>query len=281
VSAGVCLVCSGTYAASSLPGLLECRRCGFVSADMTLSDEEIRRLYAEAYFKGAEYHDYVADRATIQKHFRARLGRLLRHVPDAANRRMFEIGAAYGFFLDVARDHFQSVAGIDISADAVRYAREQLGLSVEAGDFLDAPVSGGLDVVCLWDTIEHLQHPDRYVEKVAAEMAPGGVIAVTTGDISSRVARWRGAKWRQIHPPTHLHYFSRQSLTRLLERCGFAVSYVGYDGGYRSVDMMAYILLAIKRDRADLYRMLKRTGLLDWTLYLNLYDIMYVIARRT
>jgi SAM-dependent methyltransferase len=281
MSSVACLVCGGAYGRSPLPGLLQCARCGFISADVELSDAEIRGLYAEDYFKGAEYLDYVADRATIQKHFRARLRRLLRYVPDPANRRLFEIGAAYGFFLDVARERFQHVSGIDISADAVRYAREELGLAVEAGDFLDHPVAGGLDVVCLWDTIEHLQHPDRYVEKIAAEMAPGGVIAVTTGDISSRVARWRGAKWRQIHPPTHLHYFSRQSLTRLLERCGFSVSYIGYDGGYRSADMMAYILLAIKRDRADLYRVLKRTGLLNWTLYLNLYDIMYVIARRT
>jgi 2-polyprenyl-3-methyl-5-hydroxy-6-metoxy-1,4-benzoquinol methylase len=274
-------VCGGSYTPSPLPGLLQCGRCGFISADLELSDAEIRRLYAEDYFKGAEYHDYVADRATIQKHFRARLRRLLRYVPDAANRRLFEIGAAYGFFLDVARGHFRDVGGIDISADAARYAREELGLAVDAGDFMEARIPGGLDVVCLWDTIEHLQHPSLYVEKVAAEMQPGGLIAVTTGDISSRVARWRGSKWRQIHPPTHLHYFSRQTLTRLLERSGFAVTYVGYDGGYRSVDMMAYILLAIKRDRADLYRLLKRTGVLDWTLYLNLYDIIYVIARRT
>ena len=55
---------------------------------------------------------------------------------------------------------------------------------------------------------------------------------MTTGDIGSLMARWRGARWRQIHPPTHLHYFSKLTLAQLLERHGFTVAYAGYDGMY-------------------------------------------------
>ena len=259
------------------PDLLRCKGCGhrFYRGAETVDSTA---LYGHNYHDNEEYLDYAGQRETLARNFRDYLDRMERH--GAGGGSLLEVGCAHGFFLAEAAARFPRVHGLDVSASAVTAARERLGVSAEAADVCTHRPSAPYDVVCLWDTIEHLQHPDRYVGKVAAEMAPGGVIAVTTGDISSRVARWRGAKWRQIHPPTHLHYFSRQSLTRLLERCGFAVSYIGYDGGYRSVDMMAYILLAIKRDRADLYRMLKRTGLLDWTLYLNLYDIMYIVAKR-
>jgi SAM-dependent methyltransferase len=260
--------------------MLTCAACRFVTADVTISPEELARLYGPEYFHGAEYMDYVADREPIQHHFRARLRRLVRYVPDSRAKDLLEIGSAYGFFLDVAKDHFRSVRGIDISVEASRYAREQLGLPVVAGDFLEQPGGDTLDVVCLWDTIEHLQHPGRYLEKISGQVRPGGVVALTTGDIDSWVARWRGSRWRQIHPPTHLHYFSMATLTRLLDRFGFTVVYRGYDGVHRNVDTMAYILLTIKRDRKRLYRALKATGVLNWNLYLNLFDIMYVIARK-
>lgn len=275
-----CLVCGGSYGPSAIPGLVRCGQCGFVSADVQLSHDELAGLYSHKYFAGEEYRDYVAERALIERQFRARLARLLRFVPSPGSKRLFEIGAAYGFFLSVAREVFQRVEGIDIAADAAAMARESFGLPVAAGDFLDHRIDGPVDVICLWDTIEHLARPDLYVQKAAAITKPGSVLALTTGDIDSLVARMRGARWRQIHPPTHLHYFSRATLTRLLDRHGFEVKYVGHEGMTRSVDTMAYILLTIKRRQHRLYRALKSARLLDWHLRLNLRDILFLVAER-
>ena len=44
---------------------------------------------------------------------------------------------------------------------------------------------------------------------------------------------------------------------------------------------MAYILLTIKQKRPAIYAALKRTGFLNWNLYLNLYDIVFLIARKS
>ena len=275
-----CLVCGGQYKAASLPGLLECASCGFITADVDLTADALRELYTSTYFSGEEYRDYVGERALFEKHFRQRMRTLLRFVPDPGTKRLLEIGSAYGFFLAVAREHFKSVEGIDISADAVGYAVSELGLTATAGDFLDYPLAHPVDVVCMWDTIEHLQHPHLYIERASANMNRGGVIAITTGDIGSLMARMRGAKWRQIHPPTHLHYFSKATLTKLLDRCGFTVRYSGSDGVYRSLDTIAYIILNIKRQQPGLYRMLKKTGLLRLDFYLNMYDIMFLIAEK-
>jgi hypothetical protein len=180
----------------------------------------------------------------------------------------------------VAQDQFQRVEGLDLSEDATRYAREELGLPVGAADFLNYDSAGTVDVVCLWDTIEHLEKPHLYLEKLGRVMSRGSTIAITTGDIGSLVARFRGARWRQIHPPTHLQYFSRATLLRLLDNYGFRPRYCGYDGIYRSVDTMAYIVLNIKNRQPWLYSFLKGSGLLNWNLYLNLYDVLFVIAEK-
>lgn len=155
-----------------------------------------------------------------------------------------------------------------------------LKLNVTAGDLLHQASIGNPDVVCLWDAIEHLDRPDAYLEILARAMPRDSVIAMTTGDIGSVVARIRGQRWRQIHPPTHLHYFSTRTLTQLLQNCGFEVFHTHHEGTYRSLDTAAYTILNIKHRKPSIYRILKKTGLLRFSFYLNIYDIVLILARK-
>jgi 2-polyprenyl-3-methyl-5-hydroxy-6-metoxy-1,4-benzoquinol methylase len=275
-----CLVCAGRYRPSRIAGLLTCEECKFATADLTISEEELRQLYSTRYFVGEEYRDYVADRLVIERQFRLRLRRLLRFVPDAHKKNLFEIGCAYGFFLSIAKNTFHSAEGIDISNDAIEYARQVLGVNARSSEFLTHEFGMAPDVVCMWDTIEHLRRPDLYIEKIADSLPRGGLLALTTADLDSWVARARGSKWRQIHPPTHLHYFSRKTLSRLLHRTGLKIKYMRTEEMYRRVDTMAYIILCLKNNRSDLYSFLRKTRLLNWDLYLNLGDIVFVVAEK-
>ena len=280
-SADRCIVCAGTDAAPLYPGILRCRSCGYVFADMRLTDEELFALYNEEFFTGAEFSDYAADAKFFRKNFRLRLRELEKFLDPARHRRLLEIGCAYGFFLDVARGEFAHVEGIDITDAGVRYAREELKLDVVQADFLAHDYGARkFDVVCMWDTIEHLREPQRYVEKIAARTERGALFALTTGDIESLNARLRRDRWRLIHPPTHLHYFSAKSIARLLDAHGFDVVYNRYCGFYRSIGNMAYNVLVLRQQKPQLYRPLERLGVGRLGFYLNLYDIMYVIARR-
>ena len=277
-----CIVCERDDTAAPLyPGLLRCRACDYVFADMRLTDAELFQLYNEEFFTGAEFSDYAADEKFFRKNFALRLRELKKFLDPARHRRLLEIGCAYGFFLDVAREEFARVEGIDITDAGVRYAREELHLNVVQADFLAHDYGADkFDVVCLWDTIEHLREPHRYVEKIAAHTEPGALLALTTGDIESLNARLRKDRWRLIHPPTHLHYFSPKSIAQLLDAHGFDVVYNRYCGFYRSIGNMAYNVLVLRQQKPALYRPLERLGIGGLGFYLNLYDIMYVIARR-
>jgi 2-polyprenyl-3-methyl-5-hydroxy-6-metoxy-1,4-benzoquinol methylase len=275
-----CDVCGSDGSALGYAGLRRCASCSHVWADMSIEMEAIHRLYRRSYFFGDEYSNYLEDRRIIEKNFAGRLATLRRFL-TASHRRLFEIGCAYGFFLNAARASFDSVQGIDVSEDAVRFATQELGCTVSCGDLLDADVSGQtFDVVCLWDTIEHLATPRRYLEKVSSRMPAGSLVAITTGDIGSLNARLKRGRWRLIHPPTHLHYFTRQSLTRLLERCGFFVVNVEYCGVYRSVGGMLHNLVARRWQWPRVGRGLRSVVPASLDVYLNLHDIMYIVAER-
>jgi 2-polyprenyl-3-methyl-5-hydroxy-6-metoxy-1,4-benzoquinol methylase len=279
------LVCDGLLEPHErLRGLLRCQVCGFVTADLTISSGEIQAIYGRDYFHGCEYADYVLEGPSLKLNFRQRMQTLTRYLPAHLSNTLFEIGCAYGFFLELARNEFMRVRGVDISDDAVRYAKESLGVDAVKADFLSAEIGEGFDVYCLWDTIEHLMEPNRVIAKISRVMNPQGVVAITTGDIGSLLARIQGRSWRMIHPPTHLHYFSRATLVQLLVRYGFEVLAVEYPSTTRTLRMILSGLLVLGRPASSwtisLYRALERLPFLDLSIPLNTFDIMYVIARR-
>jgi len=112
----ICTLCGGGSFDEYSPGVRRCRGCRFVSADLSLSDDELRTLYSREYFFGSEYQDYVADQRVHQRNFRLRLEVLGRFLDPARHRHLLEIGSAFGFFLKVARERFDTVRGFDLRA---------------------------------------------------------------------------------------------------------------------------------------------------------------------
>jgi SAM-dependent methyltransferase len=247
---------------------------------VAISDAELERLYGRDYFHGQEYLDYVAEEESLRLNFRRRLATLRRLIPDLAGAELLEIGCAYGFFLDEVRGEVARASGIDISAEAVAFARAGRGVDARQGDYLAWALERPVDVVALWDTVEHLRRPDLFIAKAARDLRPGGYLALTTGDIGSLNARLRGRRWRMIHPPSHLHYFSVGTLSRLLDRHGFELVHVSHPGNWRTLGAIAYIILAMRLNRPGLYRLFARLPLARWRIGLNLLDIMFVVARR-
>lgn len=276
-----CVVCGSAERKPLYEGIVECRNCGHVYADLQLSDNELFELYRKNYFFGEEYSDYVRDKAILQKNFRARLNVLREFMNPEQHNNLLEIGSAYGFFLETAQHHFSSMLGIDITEDGCRYARETLNMPVVQDDFLSHDFGNRrFDVACMWDTIEHLRDPHLYIEKLSALIPKGGLVTFTTGDIKGWNARLRKEKWRMVHPPTHIHYFSRSTLPQLLDRYGFTTVYNKHCGFYRSLDTVVYTIFVLRQQKPALYNALKATGLLKLDFYLNMYDIMYVIGKK-
>lgn len=274
-----CPVCASAGTAPIFGGLSQCADCGHAFAPPETQD--LKELYTESYFTGDEYFDYLADASVARRNFRSRLRVLQSFAAPARHRRLLEVGCAYGIFLDTAKDRFESVQGIDVSEAAVKYAREKLGLDAVCADLLEYDLRGReIDVACMWDTIEHLERPELYVAKLAEHMRTGALLAVTTGDFGSLNARLRRTRWRLMHPPSHAHYFSIRSMTALFNRFGFDVVYARHCGYYRSLKSMAHGVFGQRHGNSAAVDLLQRLGIGDWPLYLNFYDIMYVIGRK-
>jgi SAM-dependent methyltransferase len=275
----ICVVCDHSHYESYCEGLIRCCRCSHVVADLSISDEDLAQIYQRNYYFGEEYSNYLADEFALRQNFIRRQKTLQKYLDPQKNKSVIDIGCAYGFYLDIVRTSFDKHLGIDINDEGINYAKKTLGLNVVQADFPDVDLPKGGYVGCLWDTIEHLRNPEVYIERFSNIANTGSLLAITTGDIGSYVARWRKGKWRLIHPPTHIHYFSLPTLTRLLKRHGFEVVYAKSVGFQRSIDNALYRLLVLNAGKQKIYDFIPSIFKSRF-FYLNLYDIMYVIARK-
>jgi 2-polyprenyl-3-methyl-5-hydroxy-6-metoxy-1,4-benzoquinol methylase len=262
--------------------LKKCLHCGFMTANMEISDVILRATYSVNYFRGEEYLDYLKDKEILQLNFEKRIRYIKKLVSGSLPvTNVLEIGCAYGFFGEVLKRHFKTAyTGLDVVAEAIDYGREVLKLGLFKGDYLERPGPADLfSDVFMWDVIEHLPEPDKFLQKVYRELAPGGRIYITTGDISALLPRIQGRNWRMIHPPSHIHYFTRKNLCRLIKTQGFSITGWKYLPVYRSLRQVFYSLFLLNRKGGRLEKLLNHIPE-KWNFPLNTFDIVFVMAEK-
>lgn len=200
---------------TALADICRCPSCGHMQLCRMPPVTQLDAAYGEA-----ASGDYLEEEAGQRATAAALLERIEAEVGVGS---MLDLGCWVGFLLAVARDRGWETLGVEPSEFASAHARDRLGLDVRTASLLDAELEpGAFDAIVLADVIEHLIDPARALAEIAPALRPGGVLALALPDAGSRLARALGRRWWSVIP-THVHYFTRASLTVLLERCGFRV----------------------------------------------------------
>ncbi len=210
--------------------IIECEQCGFRHVNPLPTEEELKDTYAHDYYKTEkplsitrhnEDKDWLeiqyTDRyETFEEHFDGKRGAIL------------DVGSGPGFFLKFGKERGWNVLGIEPSMQAAAHARS-LGVDV-VGDFLtpeNAGEFGQFDAIHASLVLEHIPNPREFIDIIFCLTKPGGIICLTAPNDynpfqkalkdADNYAPW----W--VEPTHHLNYFTPDSLSNLIERCGFDV----------------------------------------------------------
>jgi SAM-dependent methyltransferase len=241
----VCCLCRvpGTLVHDVAPfGVVRCPQCELVCISPRLRPEVLQRLYDDAsYFEGGVYGSGVStDAAAPSTEARFSPAMLLQRTwtagrlalvdrergGAAAGGRLLEVGAGYGLFLAAAREAGWTTSGVELSRTGAKHAQDTLGLDVFCGQLEDAPLTPGFDVVCAWDTVEHVPDPLSFWRTVRSQVADDGVVLFSTPYVSSLPARLLGTRWWTLKPTEHIWHFTPRTHALLLARAGLALTRV-------------------------------------------------------
>ncbi|MBV8981163.1 MAG: class I SAM-dependent methyltransferase [Acidimicrobiia bacterium] len=218
---------------------------------------------------------YVGERANRYYTFERVLGAL----GPAQSRRLLDVGAYCGYFVDVAGHAGFRAEGTELSAWAAGQARS-LGLTVHNETLTERAESGDVDdVVTMWDVLEHLADPRAELEAALRMLAPGGQLHLSTIDAGSRIARGLGQHWPWLME-MHLYYFDRNTVARLLEQAGFTVDRIGLYSHVVSVDYLLTKVAAAVPAVGSVAESIRTVVPEHWRVPVNLGDNMHVVAHR-
>lgn len=137
--------------------------------------------------------------------------------------RLLDVGCSDGRFLHQMRlfGAWQR-QGVELMDEAAEQGRQRYKLNITTGTLeeADLPV-GAFDVVSMWDVLEHVHDPKRVLSRAAELLKPGGILLFSIPILDSLGGRVFGQYWVGYELPRHLHIFSRKTLGRYLQKCGF------------------------------------------------------------
>lgn len=206
-----CEVCGSVVRGEALRGgcvLERCQQCGHLLRDLGRCPAFHRDL---AY--GGEPS---LDRIRLDLTYREL-------VRDGVPGRVFEIGYGAGSLLRHFLDAGAEVGGIDpdqlgVGVDEVVAARGDLRVGgIE--DAADLP--GGQDLVYGIHVLEHVRDPHRALRASFDLLCPGGRASFLTPAGDSTGLERYGAAWWMLEDPTHVRFFSADSLARAATAAGF------------------------------------------------------------
>lgn len=233
---------TGTRPVARVDGysLVRCAACDLAF----IADPPEPAALAAMYQAGNNYHSALHDPASDDFARMTDVARThLRFVRNYAQHgTLVDIGCSTGLFLNEARRQGFDVAGVEFSGSSASFARDHFHLSVTDGDIhaLDY-AEGTIDVLTMFDVIEHVRDPARDILAAYRLLKPGGLFILSTPNIdglfpkaSEPLARPLGY-WPHPEPPWHLYQFSVRTLSAMLEARGFAclgTHHIAIDLGY-------------------------------------------------
>jgi SAM-dependent methyltransferase len=195
--------------------MVRCTSCGLHYVRPRLRWE----LILEGY-RGGTDENFVSQVAFRERTFRACLDKIEK-VARPPGRRVLDVGAAGGSFLAMARERGYEALGCEPSTWMCGFARERYSLDLHPGTIFDMPVApASVDLLTLWDVIEHTPDPRAVLVRAHELLTPDGVLVMSWPDYASLAARGLGSKWPFLLT-VHLYYFTPATMTELLRRTGF------------------------------------------------------------
>lgn len=145
------------------------------------------------------------------------------------NGAILDIGAGTGMFLSQFKEQGWVTDGVELSKEAVEFARKVFGVKLKLGDFLSFSFKNNhYDVVSLNNVLEHLHQPKETLLAIHPLLKDTGVLVITVPNIESIGMQLFGKKSHLLQPPRHLYQFSEQTLTDMLNLTGYTVKNIDH-----------------------------------------------------
>ena len=217
-----CIICNGNnlepWAKLDYLEAKKCTSCGMISINPHLNNIGLTKLYENYFSYRLDDKDLFEKRKILYEIDRNWITRFI----DKGT--ILDVGCSGGQFLNTFDPKKWDRQGVEIDKNAAEHAKKEYGISVKVGYFPEIKFEEKFDLVMMRGVIEHFSDPISVLKKCAEVLKPGGYLFITATPVGDSFAFYvYREKWHLFTPPAHLHFFSVDLLTRVLNKFGLSL----------------------------------------------------------
>jgi len=215
--------------------IVKCSQCGLVFSDPILNQNQISHLYNQSFFT---YQDRVNDLAKTYGYYLKRLENY-----QVNKDKLLEIGCGNGFFLEEAkRQGYQSVCGVEPSADAIHQAPLSIRRQIKHAVFNQKIFAkNSFDVISFFQTFDHIGDPNQFLKDCYYCLKPGGLILAINHNVDSLQS-----KILKEHSPIidieHTYLYNLKTIRLIFQKNKFQVIKTGSTFNIYPVNYIFHLL---------------------------------------
>ena len=205
-----------------------CNHCGLLQ---TLSPPPIEKI--GYYYDSSEYLSHkkkgggmLSRVYLIVKSYRLKQRvRIAHRLCTVRPQQILEVGAGVGSFAQMMQKMNCKTYVVEQSDVARQICAEQIPaeqlFATTEGLMHGSTLSGQLDLVCLWHSLEHLPDIEYQLTCYQQLLKPGGALCIAVPNAQSFDASYYRELWAAYDVPRHLWHFTPHSLKQMVEPYGF------------------------------------------------------------
>lgn len=200
--------------------------------------------------------------------------------------RLLEIGCATGQFLYNVKDKVKEAVGVDYDGGAVEFAQTKTGCKTYGNGLENADLEkNSFDIVCAFQTLEHVADPESFMKMVGEYLKPDGLVVIEVPNLyDPLMALYANPSYTTFYYHSeHLYYFTEKSLSNVMRRSGYSGE-VHYVQDYNFTNHMNWVYcnapqpngrVGLGQAGLSLAKTLPENVAEDFNQWLNQVDLQY------
>ncbi|MBN2486814.1 MAG: class I SAM-dependent methyltransferase [Bacteroidales bacterium] len=275
---------------AQLHQIVKCNHCGLmyanpqtthtvggkVSLDEGLNDniEELEKELADFI---PDKNQYLKKQYIQQKDYL----KVLDYIDNRPKGTLLDIGSYTGVFLNSAKERGWDTLGIEPLTKPRLYSEKEFGLKVLSTPFEKSDIAdGSIDVVVYFHVIEHVYDPKAFILKSHQVLKKGGLLVMETPTYDSFMFKLLRHRERSARCDGHIFLFTTETLSKLVESCGFKVVKHDKVGRTLSVDRLFHNFGIITGCKKFFNFIATKLRLDKFTIHLNMRDMQRIYCEK-
>ena len=189
--------------------VVKCKNCKFIKLNPRIQPKMIDK--SNSFSKERKF---ISQNRNRIKTFKNTLS-LISNQIDFSNKKILDIGSGGGAFLKACKDRNITAEGIEPNKWLVNYSKKKYGINISTKNL--NKINKTFHIVSLFDVLEHIPNIKLAINKIYKLVKKDGFLIINVPDHNSLARKILKKNW-PFYLTVHLHYFDKESLSKLLEK---------------------------------------------------------------